>query len=180
MCSHCTYNPARFHTNIDLLNSYMDEYAFPEQIRASLRMYFIHCRYGCHHHRDSPVLFCRLCRGLPCVIAAINAVAQTHCISLTLHVYAALWVCNRSTHREERFKKLLVKMSPELQGIVTSHCYTEYISFVPFFRPDLSQLHGYVRAKAEDEVRIFMTQVPQQNTHARLPVSQLVTLPSAT
>ena len=35
-----------FHTNIDLLNTYMAEYSFPEAIRTSLRMYFMHCRFG--------------------------------------------------------------------------------------------------------------------------------------
>ena len=33
-----------FHTSIDLLNVFMDEYNFPSHLRNSLRMYFIHCR----------------------------------------------------------------------------------------------------------------------------------------
>ena len=50
-------------------------------------------------------------------------------------------------------------MSPELQGIVTSHCYSRYVGYVPFFQPDLSNLNGYMRLKAEEEFQIFVTQV---------------------
>ena len=98
----------RFHTSIDLLNSYMDEYNFPQPLRNSLRMYFIHCR---------------------------------------------------SMRREERFKSLMDKMSPELQGLVTSHCYSQYITCVPFFNIDLDMYSGYKRVKVEDELKIFITAV---------------------
>ena len=98
----------RFHTSIDLLNSYMEEYKFPQQLRESLRMYFIHCR---------------------------------------------------SMRREDRFKTLLNHMSPELQGLVTAHCYAPYISTVPFFKLNLGVFTGYMRVKVEEEMKIFVSQV---------------------
>ena len=35
----------RFHTTVDILNEYLEEYKLPAVVRQSLRAYFHHCRY---------------------------------------------------------------------------------------------------------------------------------------
>ena len=61
--------------------------------------------------------------------------------------------------REERFRGLLDKMSPELQGLVTTHCYSHYITCVPFFTVKLDGYTGYKRVRVEEEVKMFVTAV---------------------
>lgn len=62
--------------------------------------------------------------------------------------------------REERFRDLIAThMSPELQGIVISHCYARYLQEVPFFQFSTVKLRGIRRLRAEEETSRFITQV---------------------
>lgn len=35
----------RFNTNMDILNEYLEEYEFDQEVRIALRKYFHHCRW---------------------------------------------------------------------------------------------------------------------------------------
>jgi hypothetical protein len=62
--------------------------------------------------------------------------------------------------REEQFKTLITThMSPELQGIVTSHCYGRYLENIPFFKFQYKHLRGIQFLRAEEEKQMFTTQV---------------------
>ena len=62
--------------------------------------------------------------------------------------------------REEQFKTLITThMSPELQGIVTSHCYGRYLENIPFFRLDTKHMRGIKKLRAVEEKLMFITQV---------------------
>ncbi len=62
--------------------------------------------------------------------------------------------------REEQFKTLITThMSPELQGIVTSHCYGRYLENIPFFKFKCKHLRGIHLLRAEEEKQMFTTQV---------------------
>jgi hypothetical protein len=50
-------------------------------------------------------------------------------------------------------------MSPELQGIVTSHCYGRYLENIPFLRYDTKHMRGIRKLRAEEEKQMFITQV---------------------
>jgi hypothetical protein len=66
----------------------------------------------------------------------------------------------RSMRREERFRDLIAShMSPDLQGIVISHCYARYLQEVPFFQYNSVHLRGIRRLRAEEETTRFLTQV---------------------
>ncbi len=61
--------------------------------------------------------------------------------------------------REEQFKRLVSAMSPELQGLVTTHCYSQYVLSVPFFKLPLSSYEGLAKLRAGEELKIFTMQV---------------------
>ena len=62
--------------------------------------------------------------------------------------------------REEQFKSLIsTHMSPELQGLVTSHCYSRYLERIPFFKFSTTGMRGIRRLRAEEETTTFITQV---------------------
>ena len=72
---------------------------------------------------------------------------------------SAFSVC-RALRREEQFKQLITThMSPELQGIVTSHCYGRYLENIPFLRYDTKHMRGIRKLRAEEETQMFITQV---------------------
>ena len=71
----------------------------------------------------------------------------------------------RSSRRDDQFKILLSNMSPELQGLVTTHCYSQYVNSIPFFSLTLADYDGFMRIKAAEEVKFFTMQVLLYSRH---------------
>lgn len=141
----------RFNTSMDILNEYLEEYEFDPSTKTALRKYFHHCRWV---------------RGKSWLLTSATGMGGA-CMSSTttvgipcLHLFSSAFSVCRALRREEQFKQLITThMSPELQGIVTSHCYGRYLENIPFLRYDTKHMRGIRKLRAEEEKQMFITQV---------------------
>ena len=157
---------------MDILNEYLEEYEFDPSTKTALRKYFHHCRWVCG---ELWLLTSATGMGGACMSSTTIVV----CFPSLYLFSSALTVC-RALRREEQFKQLITThMSPELQGIVTSHCYGRYLENIPFLRYDTKHMRGIRKLRAEEEKQMFITQVwwmcccaiPRQKTCALLYAS---------
>ncbi len=151
LCTVCTC--CRFNTSMDILNEYLEEYEFDPKVKTSLRKYFHHCRCVAANAERSQACTRGVCTREWIVTRASSPPPLLRDLSPLCEYCRAL-------RREEQFKTLITThMSPELQGIVTSHCYGRYLENIPFFRFDTKHLRGIKLLRAEEEKQMFITQV---------------------